>query len=46
MAYRGRIVWLPVELIESLGDFLAGIDITVEREDDRLCAGSMSQILI
>ncbi|MCY3694138.1 MAG: AbrB/MazE/SpoVT family DNA-binding domain-containing protein [Chloroflexi bacterium] len=34
--YEGRIQLVPVEPIEELRGFLAGIDSRVDREDDRL----------
>ena len=34
--YQGRLQLVPVEQIEKLRGFLAGIDSHVEREDDRL----------
>ncbi len=36
IAYGGRIQLVPVEPLEELRGFLAGIDTRVEREDDRL----------
>ena len=34
--YEGRIQLVPVEPIEELRGFLAGIDTRVDREEDRL----------
>ena len=36
IAYEGRIQLVPVEPIEELRGFLAGIDTRVDREEDRL----------
>ena len=36
IAYEGRIQLVPVEPIEQLRGFLAGIDTRVDREEDRL----------
>ena len=34
--YEGRIEFVPVRSIESMRGFLAGIDTSVPREDDRV----------
>lgn len=36
IVYRDRIEMIPLKPMQSLRGFLAGIDTTVEREDDRL----------
>lgn len=36
IVYGGRVQLVPVEPVEELRGFLAGIDTRVEREDDRL----------
>ena len=36
IAYEGRLQLVPVEPIEELRGFLAGIDTRVDREEDRL----------
>jgi AbrB family looped-hinge helix DNA binding protein len=34
--YDGRVEYVPVRALESMRGFLAGIDTSVPREDDRL----------
>lgn len=36
IVYRNRIEMIPLKPMPSLRGFLAGIDTTIEREDDRL----------
>lgn len=36
IVYRHRIEMIPLQPMASLRGFLAGIDTTVEREDDRM----------
>ncbi|AUN94906.1 AbrB/MazE/SpoVT family DNA-binding domain-containing protein [Pseudazoarcus pumilus] len=35
VAYRGRIELVPLKAMEEMRGYLAGIDTTVAREDDR-----------